>query len=365
MNVVFLLRRDAKTKPGGDTSKTQRYVERLAQLGIDACVTHERRSLRHLKPDIVHLINLDLPAENLTNARAARAVGAKVVLSTIRHPFDGITAFYQHGDDSLYRKLRHAGVSAARGIGFRELIKLGMVADSGAIPALRQYVHLQRDLLRSVDFVLPMATGELVSLRRDFAFDAPTRVIPNALSFSQTQLDPLECRPEYDVISVGRVEPRKNSLSLARMASRSPHRRMAFAGQLNHRHPKYVREFLHIVETSPNVDYLGVLPHAEVRNALQRSMAYVNPAWFEVVSQADFEALSLDLPILTTTQSYLSDFIEGGGWISPVEFSRLSNDHGMFDELIARAAPAKLVVPTRTWAQAGDELAAVYRQLAV
>ena len=302
MNVTFLLRRDARAKPGGDTSKVERYVEHLTGIGVRSSITTDRKELQHLRPDVVHIVNLDLPAENLANARAASAYGARLVLSTIRHPYEGVKSFYTHGDDRLYRRLRKFGISASRGVGLRELIKLGMTRDSAAMVAARDYVELQGALLSSVDYVLPMAQGELDSLRSDFTFEAPARVVANALSFEPSSPGESERTSDYryDAISIGRIEPRKNSLALARIAARSPRRVMAFAGQLNQRHPQFVREFLRVVHDSPNIHYLGSLPHAQVRTVLAQSGAYLNPAWFEVVAQADFEAGTLGPPILPT-----------------------------------------------------------------
>ena len=66
-------------------------------------------------------------------------------------------------------------------------------------------------------------------------------------------------------------------------------------------------EFERLVESSSAIVHQPAVPQDELPKILAQATTYVNPAWFEVVSQADAEAATLGLKIVTTKHSYIQD----------------------------------------------------------
>ncbi|MGO4234686.1 glycosyltransferase [Pseudarthrobacter sp. YAF2] len=361
MKVVFALRADAYDKPGGDSKKVARYQEGLREEGWESEVVTSPRELAATKSDIVHLMNLDTPRENLRYSQVAKKTGRPFVISTIRHPFAGMESMYEFGSDRFYSQLRRLGIGAETGIGLREQVKLLKQKNLRAAVVPGTYRSLQWKLVRDAAAIYPMAAGESDAIARDFQSGTPHRIVRNGFSFSSSSTPKTSTPPDYNLVSVGRIEPRKNSLLLAKVAGQTD-LKTVFVGALNDNHPGYAQEFLTLVDQHDNLEYLGQQDHGAILSTIQRSEAYINPAWFEVVSQADVEAACAGLRIISTRHSYLEDALGG--------------DVKRFDplELLGEDAPRRLVelyqsatqvngAPDRQWRVCSAELAASYREV--
>lgn len=360
MKVVFALRADAFKKPGGDSKKVERYRQGLAKLGWESEIVTSPRDLSKTTSDLVHLMNLDTPRENLHYARVANKSRRPFVISTIRHPFEGMTSMYDLGDDKFYSQLKRIGVPAEGGIGIREQVKLLKQRNIRAAIIPGRYRALQKKLMRDASGVFPMALGELEALANDFSSQTPSWIIRNGFSFSPVA-EPENCVKDFDIISVGRIEPRKNSLALAKAAA-SCGLKTAFVGSINSNHGRYADNFQRLVAANANLTYLGSKGHQEIMGILQRSYAYINPAWFEVVSQADVEAACMGLRIASTQHSYLEDALGTGvKRFDPKEL--IAEDAGDRLHRIYETATVVSSVANRDWSECSVELDAAYRHV--
>lgn len=360
MKVVFALRADAFAKPGGDSKKVDKYRQGLTQLGWDSEIVTCARDLAKTSSDLVHLMNLDTPRENVHYAKVAHRSNRPFVISTIRHPFEGMKSMYSLGDDKFYKQLRRLGVQAEAGIGFREQVKLLKQRNVMAAIIPGRYRDLQKKLVQDAASVFPMAAGESEDLSADFTCQTPIQIIRNGFSFSPAAKRETVDK-EFDIISVGRVEPRKNSLALARAASGSG-LKTAFVGSINGNHRAYADDFLEIVAANENLTYLGSRNQDEIMAILQQSNAYINPAWFEVVSQADVEAACMGLRIASTQHSYLEDALGS-------DVTRFDPKDLLLPDACIRLreiyASATVVsgVDNRDWKECSIELDRAYRQV--
>ncbi|MGY2082097.1 glycosyltransferase [Modestobacter sp. SYSU DS0657] len=306
---------------------------------------------------MVHLVNIDLPLENRALLKATRETGAMVALSTVHHPVSGVEAFYASDLDRFFAGARLIGLTADRAVGVREMAKLvrrGSVAQG--ISGLRGVSASQTALAAEVDLLLPMARSEKQALEADLGLQEGGTVVPNGITF-----DPMSTSTDRDIdlVVVGRVEPRKNTLALAR-AVRKAGLRAVFAGAINGNHGAYVQAFLKEVSNSDRMSYVGSLPHADVRELLSRSRYYLNGAWFEVVSQADMEAASCGCRVLTTKYGYSSEFIDvGPGLIDPVALNGRSGAEYLLQLLNAVDQPTGPPSPF-SWRDAAIELVQAY-----
>ncbi|MCK8608287.1 glycosyltransferase [Agromyces sp. C10] len=304
---MFALRADAMSKPGGDSTKVTRYAAGLAARGWKCEVVTSPADLSARKSDVVHLVNLDLPLENLEYVRRARSTGAKIVLSTIRHPYEGVKAMYSYGSDTFYRKTKALGLSVENAITLREKVKLAARRNYRPVMRSGSFLTLQRDLLASVDAYFPMTESEHKAIEAEFSPRSRGFLVRNGSSFKSPIRAADSGSPKRDLVAIGRIEPRKNSVELARAALEGGFS-IAFAGALNERHSKYASEFERLAARySKQIDYLGRVEHSDLPQVFGSARAYINPAWFEVESQADIEAAALGLPLITTKHSYIFD----------------------------------------------------------
>ena len=359
MRITFALRADAEQKPGGDSRKVARYIDGLRSKGVEGTVVYSADDVPATRPDLVHLMNLDLPIENLIYARRLRREGRPFVLSTIRHPFEGVAKMYESGDDRFYRLLRGFGLPADHGVVVREHLKLAKRMRLLTPISFRSNSAAQHELLSLASAHLPMAPGERDAIRRDFGETSPDFLVPNGFSLSSVR-EGARSAAKFDLVSVGRIEPRKNALNLVRAVANTQLRLLIVGGE-NVNHPQYFQEFLRQVNANPRVSYVGPLDQTGVISSLRSASAYVNAAWFEVVSQADVEAATLGLPVLSTVHSYLDDILgPGHAIVDPGKIA--SEDAGEYlCSQIEKAKLASVTITSKpTWQDASDALKVAY-----
>lgn len=358
VRIAFALRADAVAKPGGDAKKVQHYTPFLEAAGHEVVTVFSTSQLSAARADVCHVINLDLPIENLKYARVARRLGVPVVVSTVSHPYSGLRGLYEKSADRHFRRLRGLGIPAEVGLLLRERVKLATRRDASFFTSSFRYRKAQQKLLDVSDAVLPMAEGEARELRDNFVLPELIRVVPNGLSFQM--LDAHRAR-STDVAVVGRVEPRKNTLELARALAKTTHQ-CTFIGARNDNHVDYFDSFKKLVDTCSNLSYTGPLASGEVRLRLANAKTYINGSWCEVVSQSDIEAASMGCRVVSTSHSYLADFL--GERSATFDPSRLfdQNASSYVSEMLASAAVARAPRVT-SWADASDQLLQVYVEL--
>jgi len=359
-DIVFALRSDAVSKPGGDTSKVEKYRTHLAVCGMTSAVVHSPEDLEAMAPKIVHLMNIDIPIENLRYAVIGRRIGAKIALSTIAHPIAGIRKFYFGGRDTYFVNLRTLGIPFEYGMAARELVKLGLRADARSLHLPRvvrnmRFTELQQELLRACDRILPMNDSETWELRNRFHDLPPVSIVPNGASFS-ADFDKTGRRDVADVIVVGRVEPRKNTLDIAHLL-RGQGVRVVFVGAPNEKHRAYIRKFRQIIDCDKDMIWLGRQPASRIKSLLAGSTVYLNLSWYEVVSQADIEATSQGCRVVTTEHSFIKDHLQ----ISQLDPNLIVDEDRrteVLDQINMATVPGVKWIPT--WSDAGAALVDAY-----
>jgi glycosyltransferase involved in cell wall biosynthesis len=158
---------------------------------------------------------------------------------------------------------------------------------------------------------------------------------------------------------VGRIEPRKNQIEIARLASKHgiP---LLFAGQENPRHAAYGAEFRQLIEDDDTLCHAGTLSRPEVAGLFQRAHVHVSASLFEVSPLVDLEARARGCRIVASRESHGTEFLD--------EYCELCDPWS--SDSIERAllaawqpqlrAPA-MAVPT--WDQSAEVLARMYQQI--
>jgi glycosyltransferase involved in cell wall biosynthesis len=219
---------------------------------------------------LLHLFGMS--REGLELARVARARGVPVVLSPICwYEPRAIAAL----EASLSRKALGLASWCVRSIAPR-------------VPSWR------RDLLHLADVILPNSHAEANQLARLFAVSRKRlRVVPNGVLPSFGTASPAPFRdglgPDPFVLSVGRIEPRKNTLGLVR-ATRWLGLRAVHIGDPVPGHLDYARECRRAGEGS--VIWLGRFDHDDplLASAYAAARVFALPSWFETPGLAALEA---------------------------------------------------------------------------
>ena len=308
MNVVYGLRRDAFTKPGGDSGKVKRYQHALSQLGIESKIIVDPEDLSSLPTDntVLHIFNTQVPFENIPYYKWAQAHNIPMVFSPIHHKVDHVRPYICN---SLpLRMLGYSGTLWLKG-----LMKEVLIFRSAR--TISKFFNGQKSLnekyLNNAIAVLPMSDLEMEHVKGDFevAPSAKFVTIPNAISFKSELLEPVKTTPTIDVVVVGRIEPRKNSLKLARILGTTAYE-VVFAGQKNLVHGNYCKNFEAEVSRHNNITWAGQLDEEALRSLYSSARVCLSHSHFEVVSQVDLEAASMGCSVVTSANSAIFDYFE-------------------------------------------------------
>lgn len=370
MLVDCVLRSDAARKSGGDTVQVREYAKHLVDRGFDVREVPFSPAMPLRPGAVVHVFNIDRPYEFLLACRAAR--GHRIVVSPIHHEIGRVRAM--RAADSgrglisvsarvLPEALREwlaTGYRAIRGAGGPVAAVRAGLAVVRLAPVVPSVWRATGRRLDEVAAVALLAEGEGRDLRRLTGWAAGNDlVVPNGRP-EDLDLDlrnPWSARPAGSIVVVGRIEPRKRQLELARAATRLgiPVR---FVGPYADETSGYAVAFQAVVDEGV-VRHDGEKDRAEVLALLGSSRVLVNASWVEVQSLVDLEAATMGCAVVTTRTGHSRE------WLGAAVTAEDGDD---LDALLLRAsalAAADAAAPPavrydRTWRQAAEQLERAY-----
>ncbi|MBI4043156.1 MAG: glycosyltransferase family 4 protein [Deltaproteobacteria bacterium] len=176
----------------------------------------------------------------------------------------------------------------------------------------------RRELLLSSDLLFPSSEMERHFMRRMFAIpDEKMRVIHHATDRLFLNADPVLFRQHYPfdrfILSVGRIEPRKNQLNLVRAAKKLLFP-LVIVGDPVSGFEEYAQQCR--LEAPHQVHFLGGLPHDSplLLSAYAACDLFVLPGWFETPGLAALEAGLAGARLAVTecgsTREYFKEHVE-------------------------------------------------------
>lgn len=297
--VDFVVRCDADVRSGGDLIQVSRYAEALADLGTDVRIVHARDSMDLRRGAVVHFVNTARPYELLAGVAAAR--DHAIVISPIHHSLRDFRRMRRAESGQGLRSYLGRLPEPAREWLATGARRLASRADSPATVAKRAVLSLPQVpsvwarvgcVLNRAEAVTTLSSAEEALLKHDTGWNGLNAVrVPNGGPVSVAKELPGWDQRTATLICIGRVEPRKRQMEVARIAAA---RGIAvhFIGAPNESTPAYIHEFSEIVESSPHLMWSGGMENSDVCELLRQSRVLVNASWAEVQSLVDIEAIS-------------------------------------------------------------------------
>ena len=366
-----MVRADAEAKSGGDSVQILEYSRHLTGHGFDVRQVPFHPAMA-LRPDaVVHIFNIDRPLDFLLACRAAE--GHRLIVSPIHHELARVrrmrAAERGRGLRSAAGRVLPERLREWLGTGLRSIrlarSPAGRTATArAAVWSAPRAVRMWRAVgprLDRADAVALLAAGEGDHLRQLTGWRADNAVlVPNG---RPEDLDlngalPWRDRPVGSILVVGRIEPRKRQLELARSADRLgvPVR---FVGPISDPGSGYAAEFEALAASSGSVVHLGGVDRAEVLRLLGATRVLVNASWVEVQSLVDLEAATMGCAVVTTPTGHSREWLGDAVTVLPTDDA---------DALLATAASiaAQEEGPEPpaydwTWERAAARLAELYR----
>ncbi len=307
------------TTPGGDVVQAHATAQALRALGVDARVSAELRpDLTDV--DLVHVFNLVRPQDAIVQARHAWRHRRRVAISTVycdmwefdRSARSGLGGVIARGAG---RDTIELAKTAGRAIRSRELHRgsVGMLWPG--------FQALQRELLARCAVLLPNSQSEMRRIERDFEVEVQLErcvTVPNGIDpafYDAERLlgqSPPEHLAGYEgcVLSVGRIEGRKNQLNLVKALKSTTHR-LVLAGSPGGHQRAYIDAVRAEVTRCPNVEWLGSVSEEEKRWLYHLARVHVLPSWMETTGLASLEAAALGCALVVTPNGDTRDYFHG------------------------------------------------------
>ncbi len=199
------------------------------------------------------------------------------------------------------------------------------------------------------------------------------RYAPRALENLETELAPLDLKPQSYALFVGTVEPRKNIDTLLTAYERLPLRLrreypLVIAGSSGWNsdaiHARFDR-----ASSDGWLKYLNFLPQALLPSLYSGARLFVYPSIYEGFGLPPLEALASGVPVLCSNASSLPEVVgEAGRLIDPMDIDAWADaiESSLQNEEWQRTA--KITGPAHasnfTWEKCATETVAVYREVA-
>jgi glycosyltransferase involved in cell wall biosynthesis len=160
------------------------------------------------------------------------------------------------------------------------------------------------------------------------------------------------------VLSVGRIEPRKNQLTLAR-AMRSIPRRLILVGALLPGNERYLRACTDALASLVHLPHLDrrLLPHVYAA-----ADVHVLPSWYETTGLATLEAMAAGAPCVAGLGPCVEDYFAGA---NGVRLSRPDDERGLRASILAALdeprGRGRELAARFTWDRTAQELLDAYQ----
>ena len=305
----MVIRPDADTNFGGDRVQMIETAKALRELGVEVIErVGSTEPSDYEGVDVVHLFNLQTYDFTLQEVKKAKDAGKKIALSTIWWELPAEAGIENSRRWALLAKV--AGRKLARAV-------LQKLQDRKT----RFTRQVQKEIVANSDVLLPNSWREAKELQRLDACDRIV-VVPNGINAEVFDPGIPYTRPSWIpsgkyVISVGRIEPPKGQLKLAK-ALNSQLVNCILVGDVKD---------CGYAETCVQEGALlvGRRSHVELAQAYKHAEAFALPSYRETPGLAALEAAAMGCPVVITQHGSTRDyFAERALFVDPFDESTLA-----------------------------------------
>jgi len=285
MKVLACIREDYKSNIGGDSIQIIKTVEYLKKKGVDIVISSN--PYEDLRPyDLIHLFNTIRIGDTFRYYKRSKVLKKKIILTPI---------YWNYGM-YLYKNLNNP----------RYLYRWNM--DN----------VLRKEVIKNVDLILPSSKLELDMIEKDFKVKQPYKIIYNGVDacfFEEKSTDFLKkygIKDENFILSVGRICPHKNQLTLSKICQ-SINKSLVMIGSVND-----MDYFNKCKSVNPSLIHINELNHEVLTSAYNAAKVHCLVSWYETPGLVNLEAGIAGCNILTTsegsTKEYFKDYVEYSLW---------------------------------------------------
>ena len=319
MRVLIQSRKNLFDLRGGDTVQLEKTKAELEKLGVEVDISLDfEPDLSNY--DLVHLSNVTRIQETYLQVKNAKKQGKKIVLSTIYWPMDEfekqgqvgirklINSFLDIDDQERIKAIaRYIKDKESRNEATKNLWKIG-------------YTNMQRYVVSNVDYFLPNSEMEMDEFCKSFGVKKDKyKVIPNAIDADIAKIQNESKTPEEfikykdAIICVGRIEPRKNQLSLVKALDQSGYK-LVLVGTVSDNQKGYFAKIKEIIDRNESFCYIPRIENAKLYQLYKICKVSTLPSWLDTPGLVSLEAAAMGCNLAISskgsTTEYFGDYAE-------------------------------------------------------
>ena len=301
MKILMLGRIDLMEKRGGDTVQVENTAQELRNLGLEVDIKNDL-NCDMSGYDLVHIFQLDWIPEIYFYAKRAKKFGKKIVFSAIHHNIDEVKKF----DDIYAFDFRRISRFLFKNQFARDTFKniYRSIFDIRRLPptlfsVFYGFKKMQKQILLWSDVVLVQTDLEAVDIKKTFDVNVDCIKVPNGVGKNYQEI--LEGEKVIDItdyiICVGRIEPRKNQLSIIKAIEKlrselNKDIKLVFVGFLGeNKHFEYAHKFHKELKNKKWITHVQNVPYQQMVGYYKNAKVCVSASWFETTGLTSLEAL--------------------------------------------------------------------------
>ena len=369
MKVLMQSRKNFFELRGGDTVQLEKTKMELEKLGVEVDFSLDfEPDLSNY--DLVHLSNVTRIQEKYLHVKNAKKQGKPIVLYTIYWPMDEFERLGQVGirkfinshvkidtEEKIKAIARYLKDKNSRNEATRNLWKIG-------------YTKMQKYVVDNVDYFLPNSEMEMDEFCKSFGVEKDRyKVIPNAIDADiARKQDEVEIPKEFEkyrnaIICVGRIEPRKNQLSLVKALDKSNYK-LILVGAVSDNQKGYFNEIKEIMDRNPNFYYIPKIENSKLYQLYKVCKVSTLPSWLDTPGLVSLEAAAMGCNLAISSKGSTTEY-----FINMAEYCLPDDINGIrsaIDRAYAKPQNDKLknrIFENYTWEIAGQKTLEAYKTI--
>lgn len=357
MKVVFISRATLYSSPGGDTQQLLMTAENLRMMGVEVDVRLTNEVIDYKKYDLLHFFNIIRPADILQHIEAS---GKPYVVSTIFVEYGDMGKAQQSFPIRILKKITSPD--------FLEYIKvIARAIKNGEKIVSKSYLwrgHRKsiRYIAKHAKCLLPNSQSEYNRFKNTYGVAAPYHVVPNGIDEQYVHRN-FSRNPEYKdaIISMGRIEARKNQLNLIRALNNTA-LRLFIHGKASPNAAAYFGQCKQ--EAAPNVTVGGWLSGDDLYRVYASAKVHVLPSYFETTGLSSLEAAVMGCNIVITDRGDTRDYFKDYAWYcDPDDPASIKQAVEAAHKAPYNEAFRNYILQNYTWKKAAEETLAAYKKV--
>ena len=355
MRILYIVRQTFYDDPGGDTVQVLNTANELRKKGYSIDIQLTKAQIDYSSYTLIHFFNIIRPSDILKHIQRSCK---PYVVSTIFVDYSAYEKQHARGVKKfLLRMLTGAQIEY-----LKILLKFILKGEPIISPQYLLFGHKNsiQKILRKAALILPNSENEYKRIVDAFSINAPYIVVPNGINPSVFSDSTSEKDPAM-VLSIGRIEGRKNQLNLIKALNNSPYK-LYIIGKPAKNQRSYYEACRSIA--GDNIFFIDNIPQKELIPYLKRAKVHVLASWFETTGLSSLEAACMMCNIVITEKGDTRDYFGQFGFYCQPE--SIQSIRSAIDMAARQPYPEKLkqnILKHFTWEQAGIKTAEAYEQV--